>query len=125
MARKKSDGGGGRPRPMKGFRPGKEPPQLKKRRAKSRLPDDASWAQRQMVEAVAGRSPDEVRRMVRKWSLGLVAGGVLLAVLGVFVYSWSVVAGAVVHVLAAVLLFLAYRIRKQGPAFVQMAESFY
>ncbi len=112
----------GRQQPqIKGFRPGKAPAQLKKKRAKAQLGKDASWAEKQTVEAVAGRSPDEVRAMVKKWTLGLTTGGVLLAVGGVFLYGWSMVAGIVVHVLAAGLLFLGYRIRKQGAALEEMA----
>lgn len=109
--------------PMKGFRPGKEPAHLKKKRAKAQLGKDASWAQKQTVEAVAGRSPEEVRRMVRRWTLGLILGGFMLAVLGVFLYGWSVFAGVAVHVLSLALLFLGYRVRKQGGALVEMADS--
>ena len=39
-------------RPIKGFRPGKEPGHLKKQRAMARLGSDASWVQKQTVEAV-------------------------------------------------------------------------
>lgn len=125
MARKGKGGGGGKPRPMKGFRPGKEPPELKKRRAKARLPADASWLQKQTVEAIAGRSPEEVGKLVRTWTVGLLVGAVLLGVLGIFLYSWSAVAGVAVHVLTVALLVLGYRLRKQGPGLVEMAESFY
>jgi hypothetical protein len=122
-----SNKGGGRPnrgqRATKGFRPGKEPAHLKKQLAKARLGSDASWAQKQTVEALAGKSPQDVRKMVRKWSLGLAVTAVLLTVLGVFLYSWSVPAGVVVHVLTAVLLFLAYRLRKQGGGFAELAGS--
>lgn len=121
MAGKK--GRRGPQRTVKGFRPGKEPAHLKRRQAKAQLGKDATWAQKQTVEAIAGRSPDEVRRMVRRWSLGIGAGGVLLAVLGFFLYSWLWPVGAVVHVLAVALLFLAYRIRKQGPGLEEMADS--
>lgn len=110
---------------MKGFRPGKEPPELKRKMARARLPSDASWLQRQTVEAIAGRSPDEVRKMVRRWTLGLLAGAVALVVLGVFLYSWSLVAGIGAHVLAAIVLILAYRVRKQGSGLVEMAERYY
>jgi len=109
--------------PTKGFRPGKEPAHLKKQMAKARLGSDATWAQKQTVEALAGRSPQDVRKMLRKWSLGLVVSTVLLAVLGVFLYRWSVAAGVVVHVLTAVLLFLAYRLRKKGGGLAELAES--
>jgi len=110
-------------RPIKGFRPGKEPAYLKKQRAKAQLGSEASWGQKQTVEAIAGKSPKEVQKMVRMWSMGLVAGAVLLAAGGAFLYAWSTVAGVVVHVLAAVVAFLAFRIRKQGGGLVDMAKS--
>jgi hypothetical protein len=109
--------------PIKGFRPGKEPAHLKKQRAKAQLGSDATWAQKQAVEAVAGRSPEEVRRMVRRWSLGLALAAVILAVAGTLLYAWSVVAGVVVHVLTAVVAFLAYRLRRQGGGLAEIAES--
>jgi len=108
---------------VKGFRPGKEPAHLKKQRAKAQLGKDATWRQKQTVEAVAGRTPQQVQTMVRRWVLSLVAGAALLALLGAFLYGWSLVAGVAVHVVAAVLLFLAYRLRKQGPGLVEMAQS--
>lgn len=108
---------------MKGFRPGKVPPQVKRQQAKARLPSDAGWAQKQMIDAVAGRSPDEVRAMVRKWTIVLLTAAVALAVAGALLYGWSVVAGVIVHVITAALLFLGYRLRKQGDRMVEMAES--
>ena len=124
MASKKGGGRsrGGQP-PIKGFRPGKAPAQLKKQMAKARLGSDATWLQKHTVEAIAGRSPQEVKAMVRKWSVGLGVGAALLAVLGFFLYAWSVVAGVVVHVLTAVLFFLAYRLRTQGRGLAEMAGS--
>jgi len=124
MAKKGKGGGprGGQP-PIKGFRPGKAPAQLKKQVAKARLGSDATWVQKQTVEAIAGRSPQEVQRMVGKWSTGLLIGAVLLFIVGVLLYSWSVVAGVVVHVLVVVLLFLTYRIRKQSGALAEMAKT--
>lgn len=123
-----SNKGGRRPnrgqRPTKGFRPGKEPAPLKKQMAKARLGSDATWVQKRTVEAIAGKSPQDVQKMVRKWSLGFVVAAVVLAVLGVFLYSWSLAAGVVVHVLTVVLLFLGYRIRKQGGGLAALAESF-
>lgn len=121
MASKK--GRRGPQRAVKGFRPGKEPVQLKRQRAKSELGKDASWVQKQTVEAIAGQSREGVRAMVRRWSIGLAIGGVLVTVGGAFLYAWSTVAGVAVHIAAAVLLFLAYRIRKQGPGLEQMADS--
>lgn len=120
MARKRRGGG---QRQVKGFRPGKEPPHLKKQRAKAQLGKDASWLQKQTVEAVAGRRPEEVRAMVRKWSLGLIAGALVLAVGGIFLYEVATAAGIATHVVSAALLFLAYRIRKQGSGLVEIADS--
>jgi hypothetical protein len=113
---------GGQP-PIKGFRPGKAPPQLKKQRAKAQLPRDASWAQKQAVEAVAGRTPEEIHAMVRRWILGTLVVAVLLTVAGAFLYAWSVVVGVIVHVLALALFFLVFRLRKHGQGLVEMAKS--
>ena len=114
---------GGQQPSAKGFRPGKEPAHLKKQRAKSRLGKDASWAQKQAVNAIAGRSPQEVRKMVQGWSRMLIGGAVLLAIGGVFLFGWSVLAGVAVHVVSAGLLFLGYRLNKQGAGLVGMAEN--
>jgi len=124
MAKKggRRGGGHGQP-PIKGFRPGKAPAHLKKQRAKAQLPSDASWAQKQAVEAVAGRSPQEVQAMVRKWTLGATVVAILLAVAGVALYAWSVVAGVVVHVLTIALVFLVLRLRKHGAGLVEMAKQ--
>ena len=61
--------------------------------------------------------------MVRRGCLGLIAGAVVLALLGIFLLAWTVLAGVVVLVLSVMLLFLAYRLRKQGSGLVDMAES--
>lgn len=114
--------GGGPQRPVKGFRPGKEPTHLKKQRAKAQLGKDASWAQKQAVDVIAGRSPQEVRKMVQRWSRGVIAAAVLLAIVGVFLYGWAVAAGITAHVASAGLLFLGYRIGKQGSGLVDMAD---
>jgi hypothetical protein len=62
--------------------------------------------------------------MVRKWSLGLIAGAVLLALLGIFLLAWNLVAGVIVQLLSVVPLFLAYRLRRQGPGLIEIAKSF-
>ena len=115
--------GGGHQRPVKGFRPGKAPAHLRKQRAKAQLGRDASWAQKQAVDAIAGRSPQEVRKMVQMWSRGLFAGALLLAVVGAFLTGWAIPAGVAAYVVAAVLLFLGYRLRKQGEGLVDMAGN--
>ena len=115
--------GGGHQRPMKGFRPGKEPAHLKKQRAKAQLGKDASWSQKRAVDAIAGRSPQEVHKMVQGWSRGLIAGALVLAIVGAFLYSWAVPAGVAVHVVSAGLLLLGYRIGKQGAGLADMADT--
>ncbi len=107
----------------KGFRPGKEPAHLKKRRAKAQLGSDASWAQKQTVDAIAGRSPQEVESMVRRWSAVLFGGAALLGVGGAFLYAWAIPAGIIAHVVTAGLLFLGYRLRKSGQGWIDMARS--
>ncbi len=120
MAAKKRRG----PQPaMKGFRPGKEPAHLKKRRAKAQLGSDATWAQKQAVEAVAGRSPQEVQATVNRWSTGLFVGAGVLGVAGVLLFSWSTAAAVAALVVGAVAAFLGYRVRKSGAGLVEMAGS--
>ena len=106
---------------MKGFRPGKEPPQLRKRRAKAEPGSDASWAQKAAVDAVAGRTPQKVRAMVRRWSLWLTVGGVATAIGGLFLYGWSLAAGVVVHVVSALFFLVAFRVRRSGTALEEMS----
>lgn len=114
----------GGPRPqVKGFRPGKEPAHLKKQRAKAQLGSDATWAQKRAVDAVVGRSPEDVQAMVRTWSIVLIVAAVGLLVGGVFLYAWHVAAGVTAHVLAAAVGFLGYRVRTSGRGLVEMAES--
>jgi hypothetical protein len=115
--------GGGHSRPVKGFRPGKEPAHLRKQRATAELGKNASWAQKRTVDALAGRTPQEVSGMVRTWSRGLMAGGVLLAVGGVFLYGWAVPAGVAAHLVSAAMLFLGYRLGKQGEGLAAMAKK--
>jgi len=110
-------------RPIKGFRPGKEPVQLRKRRAKQQLGEDAGRAQKWMVDALVEQGPDKVQRLIGRWALGALVAGVVLVALGVPLYRWSTVAGIAAHVLAALLLFLWYRMRRQRGAVAEMARS--
>ena len=61
--------------------------------------------------------------MVTRWSTTLFVGGGVLAVGGLLLYGWSTAAGVGVHVLVCVLVFLGYRLRKQGAELVEMAGS--
>lgn len=116
------EGKGRNRKPIPGFRPGKEPGALRKKRAKARLGEDASWAQKKMIDAVGDRSPDEVRAMVKRWAGVLLAVALVLAVLGALLYRWSLVGGIAVHVLALGVAFLWYRLRRQRGQLVEMAE---
>lgn len=107
---------------VKGFRPGKEPPELRKKRAKARLGEDASWAQKKMIDAVGDQSPEEVRQMVTRWTRILLAVAVLLAAVGAFLYRWSLAAGVATHVLALAAGFFGFRFWQQRENFVETAE---
>ncbi len=114
--------GRGPQRPIKGFRPGKEPPELRKKRAKEQF-GELSGAQERLVELFADRTPQEARTLIRRWAMGLLAGAIALAVLAVALFPWSAVAGVVVGVLAIVLLALWWRIHSQREALETMADS--
>ena len=115
-------GQGPQRRPVKGFRPGKEPPELKKRRARQEF-GDMNAAQERLVDLFADRTPDQARRLIRRWRVGLLAAGVLLAVLAVALFFWSTVAGIIVALLAGVAFFLWWRLHRQQEAFDTMADA--
>lgn len=116
--RKKRTGRGS----MDGFRPGKEPDHLRKRRAKARLGEDAGWAQEKMIDAIGDRTPEEVQAMAARWSRGLLIAAIVLALVGAGLYFWSLLAGIAVHVLTIGVAFLWYRLRKQREQLVKMAK---
>jgi Flp pilus assembly protein TadB len=107
---------------MKGFRPGKEPPELRKRRAKQQF-GDVNPAQERLIEAFAGRTPDEARALIRRWQIGLLATAVVLAVVGLLLYAWSVIAAIIVHVLAGLVLLIWFRVRRQRSDLEAMADA--
>ena len=115
---------GGRPpqRPIKGFRPGKEPPQLRKQRARQQF-GEMNAAQERLVDLFADRSPDQSRVLLRRWRIGLLIGAIVLAVLGAVLYAWSIVAGAVIHALAVAVLVLWWRLHRQRTALEAMADA--
>lgn len=114
--------GQGPQRPMKGFRPGKEPPQLRKRRAKEQF-GEVNAAQERLIELFAERTPDESRTLMGRWRAGLLTGGIVLVILGAVLYGWSVVAGVIVHILAGALFFLWWRLRRQREQLEAMADA--
>jgi Flp pilus assembly protein TadB len=107
---------------VKGFRPGKEPPELKKRRAKEQY-GDVTGTQERLIELFAERTPEESRALIRSWIRGLLAGAIVLGVVAGIVTIWSLVAGVVVGALAGVVLFLWWRLRRQREAFEEMADT--
>jgi hypothetical protein len=114
--------GGGHQRPVKGFRPGKEPPQIRKQQAKRQF-GEVSAGQERLIEMLAERSPEEARRLLRRWRVGLLAAAIILALLGAFLFSWSMAAGLVVEILALITLVVWWRIRGQRDAFEAMVDA--
>lgn len=115
-------GGGGRQRPVRGFRPGKEPPQLRKQRAKEQF-GELSGTQERLVELFAERTPEEARVLIRRWLLGLLAAAIGLALVAGVLFFVSRVAAIVAGVLAVVFLVLWWRLRGQREAFEAMADA--
>lgn len=109
-------------RPIKGFRPGKEPPQLRKRRAKEQF-GDVGPAQERLIEVFAERTPQQARTLLRRWTIGLLTGAIVLAALAALLYAWSIIATVVAGMLAVVLLVLWWRLRRQRPDLEAMADA--
>jgi Flp pilus assembly protein TadB len=107
---------------MKGFRPGKEPPGLRKAHAKRQF-GEMNAAQERMVELFAERSPEESRKLISRWTTGAFVAGVVLSVLAVLAWMWTWIAGAILGVLAAAVFFLYFRLRAQRAQFEQMADA--
>jgi Flp pilus assembly protein TadB len=114
--------GRGHQQPVRGFRPGKEPAQIRKQRAKQQLGSDANWAQKRLVESLAERSPEQARAMMGRWRLALLVAAIVLAIVGGVLYAWSVVAGIVVHVLAVGVLLFWFQLRRKRADFEALAD---
>lgn len=107
---------------VKGFRPGKEPPGLRKAHAKNQF-GDLNPAQERMVELFAERTPEESRKLISRWTTGAFVAGVVLSVLTVLAWMWTWIAGAIVGVVAGLVFFLYFRLRAQRAQFEQMADA--
>lgn len=114
--------GQGQQRPIKGFRPGKEPPELRKRQARQQF-GDMSAAQQRLVELLAERTPEEARALLRRQRIILLVGGIALSVLAVALSFWSIWAGVIAAILAAVLFFLWMRLHRQRESYEAMADA--
>lgn len=109
-------------RPVKGFRPGREPPQVRKQQAKRQF-GKVDARQERLIEMFAERSPTESRQLMRRWRAGLLTGTILLGILGALLYNWSVVAGVASHIAAGVVLFFWWRLYRQRDALEAMADA--
>ena len=114
--------GQGPQRPIKGFRPGKEPPQLRKRMARQQF-GELSPTQERLVEAFAGRSPEEARAMIRRWKNVLLGVAVFLGILTAVLSAWSLVAAVIAGILAVVVFYLWWRLRRQSAELEAMADA--
>ena len=109
-------------RPMKGFRPGKEPPQLKKQRAKQQF-GDLSPTQERLVELFAERSVEDSKALIQRWITWLMVTWIVLVVAAGALSVWSVIAAVVVGILGLIALGLWWRLRGQRENFERMAEQ--
>jgi Flp pilus assembly protein TadB len=109
-------------RPIKGFRPGKEPPQLRKKRAREQF-GELSGTQERLVDLFAERSPEESRKLLSRWTTALLVIAIVLAAVAALLYSWSVIATVVVGVLAVIAVVLWWRLRSQREAFDSMIDA--
>jgi len=107
---------------VKGFRPGKEPTEIRKQRAKKQF-GEVSASQERLIEMFAERSPEEARTLLRRWKLGLLAAGLVLAVVGGFLFLWSLAAGIVLEILAVIAMVLWWRIQGQSQTLEAMVEA--
>ncbi|HSH45507.1 MAG TPA: hypothetical protein VK966_06610 [Longimicrobiales bacterium] len=107
---------------MPGFRPGKEPPHLKKQAAKQQFGGNLNRTQERLVELFAERTPEESRALIRKWSIGGLVTAIIVALLGVLLMLWSVIAGVIVLILAAGLFYMWWRLNRQRGDLEQMAD---
>jgi hypothetical protein len=114
--------GRGRQPPVKGFRPGKEPPQLRRQRAQEPAAEP-NWAQQKLVETLSGRTPEEARGMMRRWRAGVLGITVVFAALTALLFTWSVVAGGIALVLTAVAFALWLRLRTQRANLDALADA--
>ena len=110
-------------RPVKGFRPGKEPPELRKRRAKEQF-GEVNAMQERLIEVFAERSPEESRRLVRRWTVGLLAAAIILAAVAVVFYVlWSTVPAIITGVVALLVAIMGWRIRRQRADLETMIDA--
>lgn len=84
---------------------------------------EVNAAQERLIELFAERTPDESRTLMGRWRVGLLAGAIILMILGAVLYGWSVVAGVIIHILAGALLFFWWQLRRQREQLEAMADA--
>jgi hypothetical protein len=107
---------------VKGFRPGKAPPGLRKKQAKERL-GEMNALQTRMVDLFAERTPAESRALIGRWITGTLIAGIVLSILSVLAWMWTWIAGVPLSIVAALVLFAHLRLRAQRPQLEEMAET--
>jgi O-antigen ligase len=83
---------------------------------------EGNWAQKKLIDALAGRTPEEARRMMRNWRLGTLILTLALAGLALLLLTWSTAAGLAVAVLAALAFALWWRLQKQRADLEALAD---
>lgn len=107
---------------VKGFRPGKEPPHLRKQAARQQFAD-LSPAQERMVELFSDRSPQESRAMLAQWRRLSLGAAIALLLLAIAAWWWTPIAGVVVGLAAVAAGFIHLRLRLQRAALESMADA--
>jgi len=127
MAREQRGGGGGgggggrRQEPVRGFRPGKEPAQLRKQRVKEQI-GEGNWAQQKLIDTLADRTPQEARQMMGRWRTGALVAAVVLTALAVLLFLWSIFAGIAMALIATAAFVIWFRLRTQQASFEALAD---
>lgn len=107
---------------VKGFRPGKEPPQLRKQAMRQQF-GDLNPAQKRMLELFSDRTPQESRALLARWRLMSLGVTVLLLILAAVAWMWTPIAGVVVGIAAVVAGMIHVRLRMQRAALESMADA--
>ncbi len=107
---------------LKGFRPGKAPPELRKRAAKQQM-GEMNAAQEKLVDLFAGKSPEASRKLIARWLTWTLVGAILLTLLSLLAWSWSWIAGVPVSLLAGGLFFVHIRLRRQRSQLEEVADQ--
>ncbi len=107
---------------VKGFRPGKAPPKLKKKMMKQQLPEMTATQER-MLDLFADRSPEQSKKLIGRWVFWTMLGGIALTVLSLLAWQWSWIAGVPLTLLAGFTFFSHIRLRAQRKDLEEMAEQ--